>query len=109
MIPAINIDTGEFENIDGKEILFLTIRKDTTYFHTWRGTFRRIKGVEEHLIAFEPYGLTQIDRNSLARFDLITRYDPLYRIAYFDNPEYPTPACLVDSKNGKEIYRKLHK
>lgn len=109
MIPAINIDTGEFENVDEKDILFLTIRKNTTYFHSWRGTFRRIKGTAEHVIAFEPYGLSQIDRNSLARIELITRYDPLYRIAYFDNPDFPTQACLVDSKSGKIINRKLNK
>lgn len=109
MIPAINIDTGAFENIDEKEVLFLTVRKETTYFHTWRGTFRRIKGIAEHQKAFEPFGLTRVDRNSLAQIDLITRYDPLFRIAYFDNPEHQTQACLVDSKNGKEINRKLNK
>lgn len=109
MIPAINEQTGEFKNIEEVDILFLIVKKGTTYFHTYTGTYRRIKGSEEFSIVFAPLGFTQVDRNTLAQMDLITRYDPLMRIAYFDSPNHPAQACFVTSDIGRELSKRLHK
>jgi DNA-binding LytR/AlgR family response regulator len=105
MIPVAHEETGELTYIDEKDILFLVVKKGTTYFHTWCGTYRRIKGAEEFAQVYEQKGFTRVDRNILAQADLITRYDKLLRIAYFDHPEskYPTQACFVGGEYGKNL------
>jgi DNA-binding LytR/AlgR family response regulator len=103
MIPVANEETGEVSYLDEKDILFLVVKKGTTYFHTWKGTYRRIKGADEFAAIYEPMGFTRVDRNILAQTDLVTRYDPLLRIAYFDHPDYPTQACFIGSGYGKTL------
>ncbi len=103
MIPVANEETGAVSYLDEKDILFLVVKKGTTYFHTWKGTFRRIKGADEFSAIYEPKGFTRVDRNILAQTDLITRYDALLRIAYFDHRDYPTQACFIGNQYGKTL------
>jgi DNA-binding LytR/AlgR family response regulator len=105
MIPVANEETGEVTHIDERDILFLVVKRGTTYFHTWKGTYRRIKGAEEFAAIYEPKGFTRVDRHIFAQADKITRHDKLLRIAYFDHPEseYPTQACFFGTEYGKKL------
>jgi DNA-binding LytR/AlgR family response regulator len=110
MIPAVNEATGKIEFIPIQEILFIRIFKnDVVYYHTFKGTFRRVKGVSEYTKAFEQRGFSEASRSILAQVDRATRYDRIYRMAYFDHDEYYTQACEVSKDVGEYLDQKLNR
>lgn len=110
MIPAVNEETGEIEFIPIQEILFIKIFKnDMVYYHTFKGTYRRIKGVSEYMQAFAQKGFSPAFRSILAQVERATRYNPIYRMAYFDHEEYLTQACEVSKEVGEYLDQKLNR
>lgn len=102
-IPGINIDTGELRILPVKYILFVTVKKEAIYLHTFTGTYRPIKGLKEYFMAFGLFGFESVDRSTFAQLDKMTRYDRILRIAYFENPDYPTQACFVSEEKGRVL------
>lgn len=110
MIPAVNEQTGEIEFIPMEEILFIKIFKnDVVYYHTFKGTYRRVKGVAEYTKAFEQKGFSAAFRSIIAQVDRATRYDRIYRMAYFDHENYHTQACEVSKEVGEYLDQKLNR
>jgi DNA-binding LytR/AlgR family response regulator len=101
--PGVNIETGEFKTFSVNDILFVSVKKDQSYIHTFTGIYRRINGIKEFVQAFEPAGFELVDRSTLAQLSKVTRYDPILRIAYYDHPDFPTQACFVSEEKGKSL------
>lgn len=104
MFPVAHVDTGEIYHIQHyKEIQYMIFAKDMYYFHTCNGVYRRLQTGKEFYAALQQYGFDFVERKTLAQVSKITRYDPISRIAYFEQEGYSTQACFVADDQAKRL------